>query len=170
MPEANISLRAVLVKQYDHLVRQLERRLKSADLAQDALHDAYISLERGKEIRPLERPVGYLYRIAVNLARKKLRANQRLLSVAEIETEYDIADEAPDPAKVMEAVSELDAVKRALADLPERRRAILMAASQESLPSREIAKRFGLSVRKIDKELQLAREHCFRVAKRQRRK
>jgi RNA polymerase sigma factor (sigma-70 family) len=170
MSDANPLLRAVLVERYDHLVEQLKRRLRSSELAHDALHDTYLQLERGKEIRPIERPIGYLISIAVNLARNRQRSAKRLLTVAEIEDAYRLADQAPGPARTAEARSELEAVSRALDELPPRRRAILLASFSENLPSRAIAKRFGLSTRMIDIELKLAREHCARALFHQQKK
>ncbi len=163
MPDANIPLRKALVESYDRLLSQLERRLSSRDLAREALHDTYLQLERAKEIRPIEHPIGYLIKIAINLARGRQRAGKRLLSVAEIEATFNLADEAPDPAQTVEARSELEAFERALAELPPRRQAILLASFSENLSSLEIAQRFGLSKRMIDIELKLAREYCARA-------
>jgi RNA polymerase sigma-70 factor (ECF subfamily) len=170
MSDANVPLRAVLVESYDLLVKQLERRLSSSELAHEALHDTYLGLEGGREIRPISQPIGYLIRTAINFARMRQRAGKRLLSVAEIETAYQLADEAPNPAMVAEAVSELEAVKRAYETLPLRRKAILLASAKEGLSSREIARRYGLSIRTIDLELQAAREHCARLVKKNQKK
>ena len=163
MTDANRPLRAVLVERYDELVSQLEKRLSSRDLAREALHDAYLRLESGTEIVNVRRPAGLLLTIAFNLARDRLRSGKRLALFAEIETVLSLADSAPGPAQTVEARSDLEAVEKVLAELPARRRAILLASSKEHLPSREIARQFGLSTRKIDMELKLAREHCARA-------
>jgi RNA polymerase sigma-70 factor (ECF subfamily) len=160
MPDGNIPLRTVLVESYERLLQLLERRLLSRDLAREALHDTYLQLERGKEIRPIEHPLSYLFRIALNVARGRQRAGRRLLSVAEIEETFDLVDDTPSPAKTVEDRSELEAFERAFAALPPRRQAILLASFSENLSSTEIARRFGLSKRMIDMELKLARETC----------
>lgn len=160
MPNGNIPLRTLLVESYERLLQQLERRLLSRDLAREALHDTYLQLESGKEIRPLDKPLGYVFQIALNAARGRQRAGRRLLSVGEVEEIFDLADTAPDPAKIAEDRSELEAFERALAELPPRRRAILLASFSEGLGSQEIARRFGLSKRMIDRELKQARETC----------
>jgi RNA polymerase sigma-70 factor (ECF subfamily) len=162
MSGANSLLRNFLVERYDHLITQLKQRLNSTELAHEALHDTYLRLERAKEIRAIDRPTGYLLRIALNLAYDRQRASARLLSVPEIETALNLVDEAPDPAREAEAKSSLQAVERALAKMPARRRAILVASFKENLPSKAIAQRFGLSVRKIDMELKEARDMCAR--------
>jgi RNA polymerase sigma-70 factor (ECF subfamily) len=162
MSDANSPLRSFLVERYDHLIAQLKQRLNSTELAHEALHDTYLRLERSKEIRTIEQPTGYLLRIAMNLAHDRQRAGARLLSIGEIETALNLVDEAPDPAREAEGRSSLQAVERALAKMPARRRAILVASFKENLPSKLIAQRFGLSVRKIDMELKEARELCAR--------
>jgi RNA polymerase sigma factor (sigma-70 family) len=163
MGDANRALRATLVNSYEYLVDHLERRLRSPELARDALHDAYLRLERSKEIEKIGNPIGLLLRVATNLARDRERKSRRLLTLAEIETAFNLVDDAPDPARTAEAISEFQAFERALAELPARRRAILLASLKERLPSRVISQRFGLSKRRVDVELKLAREHCARV-------
>jgi RNA polymerase sigma-70 factor (ECF subfamily) len=163
MADANASLRVVLVERYSRLVQLLERRLRSPELAREALHDAYLHLESSKEVTSVNNPFGYLIGIAINCARLRQRSGKRHTLATEIETALDIVDNTPDPARIAEARSDLEAVERALETLPARRRAILLASFSENLPSREIAKRFGLSTRMIDKELKLAREHCAKA-------
>lgn len=161
MTDANWALRNVLIERYDQLMDQLRRRLKSSDLAQDVLHETYLRLGRAKEVEQVQRPVAYLMQIAMNLARDRHVASNRLLSGEQVEAVLDtVADEAPDPAREMEGRSELEAVGRALAMLPARRRAILLAACKENFSTRVIAQQFGLSSRTILLELKLAREFC----------
>ena len=89
------------------------------------------------------------------------RSEKRLLTATEIEAALDIADDAPNPAQAAETKSELDAIDRALVDLPARQRAIFLALWKGHQPPAEIAKRFGLSTRKVYLELKAAREHCM---------
>jgi RNA polymerase sigma-70 factor (ECF subfamily) len=161
--DANGTLRTLLVESYDLLIGRLERRFGSPELARDVLHDTYLRLERGDEIRPLSSPFGYLLRIATNIAHDRRRSARRLATVAEIETTFNLVDEYPDPARAAEAKSDFEAIGRAIAKLPPRRREILMASFQENLSSRAIAERFGLSTRTIDLELREARDYCARV-------
>jgi RNA polymerase sigma-70 factor (ECF subfamily) len=48
----------------------------------------------------------------------------------------------------------------AMAELPARQKAILMAARLEGLGRREIAQRYGVSVRYVHRELQAAQDYC----------
>ena len=45
-------------------------------------------------------------------------------------------------------------------ELPKRRRAIVIAARVDQLPHRDIAERFGISARTVEKELRAGLEHC----------
>jgi RNA polymerase sigma-70 factor (ECF subfamily) len=51
-------------------------------------------------------------------------------------------------------------LERALDELTPRRRAILIAARLEEVPHVEIAARFGISTRMVEKELRSALIHC----------
>jgi RNA polymerase sigma-70 factor (ECF subfamily) len=163
MTDANGALKDTLVERYEYLLGHLTRRLQSAELARDALHDTYLRLGRIGEIPSVSKPLGYLLRIAMNLARDRQRSSRRLASMAEIETVLDLVDGGPDPGQTAEMRSEFRAFELALTGLSPRRRAILLASFNEDLPSREIARQFGLSTRMIDRELKLAREYCARV-------
>jgi len=94
------------------------------------------------------------------VAEDQRKSNARLLSVGEVEELYDMADEMADPARGAEARNELEALERALAELPRRRRAIVYAARVDEMPHKDIATRYGVSVRTVEKELRAGLEHC----------
>ncbi|ODA06151.1 RNA polymerase subunit sigma, partial [Achromobacter xylosoxidans] len=108
----------------------------------------------------VEYPAAYLFKIAANVAEDQRRANARILSMAEIEELFDMADEAAGPAQVAEGRQQIEALEAALAELPRRRQAIVIAARVDEVPHREIAERFGISVRTVEKELRAGLEHC----------
>jgi RNA polymerase sigma-70 factor (ECF subfamily) len=56
--------------------------------------------------------------------------------------------------------SEVAALERSLAQLSTRRRAIFVAALVEELSYRDIAKRFGMSLRSVEREMAEAFNHC----------
>jgi RNA polymerase sigma-70 factor (ECF subfamily) len=153
-------LRDFLVTRYDNLKHRLTRRLGCPDLAGDALQDIWLRLEGKDALDAVRSPGAYLYRMAFNAAIDHQRAEDRRLSVGEVETMLELADPAPGPAEVVEAGSELEALVRAMEQLPARRREILLAVRLEGLPQREVAQRFGISLRLVELELQRAQEHC----------
>jgi RNA polymerase sigma-70 factor (ECF subfamily) len=154
------ALLQLLLVRYDDLKRRLTRRLGSAELAGDALQDTFIRLERSPQIGPVRNPQAYLARMALNIAANHRVAEARRLTVSETEALLDIVDDAPDPARAAEAKSDIDALKRALAELPPRRRDIFMAAWVEEISHAEIAERYDVTVRTIQIELKHALEHC----------
>src|SRR5262249_17370078 len=142
-------LRRLLVAGYDDLKRRLTRRLGSADLAAEALQDTFLRLECAGEIGPGSSPRAYLLRIPPNIAPNRRISENRRLTVPETDALLEMPDETPDPARAAEARSEIAALKRALAELPARRRDIFLAAWVEELPHQQIAERFDVSVRTI---------------------
>jgi RNA polymerase sigma factor (sigma-70 family) len=161
MTEAEWSaLQQRLLMRYTSFKKRLTKYLGSADLAGDALQDTWLRLERGGELSTVSSPDNYLYSMAVNIARNYIQAENRRLSGPEIEALLAVVDEAPDAARAVEARSELGALVRIIAELPERQQAILLAARVEGLQRREIAKRFGVSVRFVQRELQEAQVYC----------
>ena len=153
---SRLQLRDLIRGQYHELVRRLTRRLGSADAAQEALHDAYLRLERGDDIGPVASPRAYLLRMAANLASNRRRADRKLLSAAEISELIDLADEDPGPERAAQARADVQAVLKALDGLPAVRRDIFLASWAERLPHPEIAARFGVHLRTVQKEVRRA--------------
>jgi len=161
------TLRDLVVADYGGLDRRLARRLGSADLAADVLQETYLRLAETDQVGPVRSPKAYLFRIAVNIAGDRRRAENRRLTAYEVDNLLDIPDDQPDAERVIEGRSEIDLLKRAIAELPERRRRVLLWSRVEGLPNREIAKRIGVTVRTVETDLKQAIEHC---AQRLRRK
>jgi RNA polymerase sigma-70 factor (ECF subfamily) len=149
-----------LLLRYGDLKKRLTSLLGSSELAGDALHDTWIRLERGGDLAEIRSPDTYLLHVAINIARDTLRSENRRVTTSDAQTLLGIVDEAPDPARAVEGRSELRALMAAMAELPARQKAILMAARLEGLGRREIAQRYGVSVRYVHRELQAAQDYC----------
>jgi RNA polymerase sigma factor (sigma-70 family) len=157
-----MALRRFLIDRYDEIKGRLTRRLGSPELAGDALQDAWVKIARVDTLGEIRNPRGYILSIAMNAARDRMHDDdRRYLASAEIDGLLDVPDEAPDPARVAEARSELRNLESILQELPKRRRDILLAARIDKLPRQEIARRFGISQRLVEKELQRAAEYCL---------
>ena len=156
----SVSLQDFLTLRYDDLKRRLARRLGSSELAGDALQDTWLRLHGKHAVGAVVSPGAYLFRMAFNVAIDRQRAESRRLSASEVESILEIADPAPGPAEVAQTRSDLDALVRAMEELPKRRREILLAARMEGLTQPEIARRFGVSLRLVELELQRAQEYC----------
>jgi len=161
MSDGNITaLRDLLLADYRGLDRRLTRRLGSADFASDVLQETYLRLEGMNEIGTLRSPKAYLFRIALNIANDRRRAENRRLTVDEVDCLLDIPDDRPDAAREIEGRSEVHLLKRAIAELPERRRRVLILSRIKDMPHREIARRLGVTVRTVEMDLKQAIEHC----------
>jgi len=162
-----LALRNLLLADYRGLDRQLTHRLGCADFASDVLQETYLRLEGMSEIGPVRSPKAYLFRIAVNIANDRRRAESRRLTVDEADRLLDIPDDRPDASRVIEDRSEISLLRRAIAELPERRRRVLLLSRIEGIPHREIAASLGVTVRTVEMDLKQAVEHCAQRLKRQ---
>jgi len=154
------SLQRLLVSGYDDLKTRLKHRLGSETLASEILHETYLRLHRLGAAGPVESPKAYLLRVALNVAASGRRADNRRLTRSEVEVLLHRPDHAVDPGQIAEGRSEIEALQRALNELPARRRAILLASRIEETSHQDIARRFGISTRMVEKELKLALVHC----------
>lgn len=163
MADSNrLTLRQLLVAGYNDMRRRLTRRLGSAELASEVLHETYLRLGRVGDAVAVQRPKDYIFRVALNVAGDRRRSENRRLSYSEVEALYHFADAAIDAERTIEARSELVALGRAFEALTPRQRAILIAVRVDRTPHAELARRFGISERMIDKDLRRALEYCAR--------
>ncbi len=94
------ALRRLLVDDYSSLKQRLARRFGSADFASEVLHEAWMRLGRvdtSSSTAAVHNPKAYLYRIALNVATDRQRADKSWLDKIEIETLYRRAHEDLDP-------------------------------------------------------------------------
>jgi RNA polymerase sigma-70 factor (ECF subfamily) len=150
----------LLVSGYDDLRRRLSRRFGSVEMATEVLHETWLRLGQVGEIAAVQRPESYLYRMALNVAVDRHRADVRWFDKTELEALLRSDHDQLDPEHVVSMRSEMAALERVLAELPARRRAVFMAALVEELPYRDIAKRLGISLRSVEREMSRALEHC----------
>lgn len=163
------TLRALLIERYQDLKSRLARRLGSLEWAEDALQDTYLRLNGREIVGDVRNPAAYLLRSAFHVALNQRRADNRRLNAEEVEALLNLADDAPDAVRVISGRSDLERLKQVMAELPPRPRAILLAARLEGLSRQQIARRFGISVSLVEKELRRAQEHCVARFKKIRR-
>jgi RNA polymerase sigma-70 factor (ECF subfamily) len=154
------ALLALLVTSYDDLKQRLTRRTGSADLADEALQDTFLRLSKADGIGPVRDLPAYLFRVAMSAISNRRVAERRRRTVPQADTVFDLPDETPGPDRIIEARSEISALRRAIQELPARRREIFMAICVEEIPLQQVAKRFGISVRTVQVEIKQALVHC----------
>jgi RNA polymerase sigma-70 factor (ECF subfamily) len=151
-----MKLRDQLVQDYLKLKARLMRRLGSADLATEILHETYLRLSAAAPSGMVKNPEAYLYRAALNVAADSRDQDRRWVDKATIEAARRRDDYELDPEEILVAQQEWRALLAALDELPARRRAVFLAARLEELPHREIAERLGVSIDTVDRELKQA--------------
>lgn len=162
MDSASVSMRDLFLQRHQEFRCRLRRRLGSEELVNDVMQETYLRVERmGDAGGGMRNPVGYLFRMALNVAVDLRRQSSvRLLSDAEVEDLLHVADDTLDPARVVQGQFELLALEQALAELSPRRREILVASRLEGVSHAELARRFGISERMVGKELKKSLEYC----------
>ncbi|SEH55120.1 RNA polymerase sigma factor [Magnetospirillum fulvum] len=153
-------LRALLVTKYDDFRKRLARRLGSDDLARELLHETYLSLGRTDKPASVQQPEPYLFRIALNIAADRHRAESRKATAQEIEAALELVDETVRIEEVVEARRDLAALEDAIQALPPRRRTIFLAARVHEQPIQGIADSLGISRRLVELELKRALVYC----------
>jgi RNA polymerase sigma-70 factor (ECF subfamily) len=151
-----------LEMEYDLLLKRLTAALRSPEMAADALHDVYLKLGHRPAIGAVRHPFAYLHRMAMNLARNRLRRDA-LFTSADMAQINVVEDEAPGPDRTVAAKSALALAHKALSTLPAQRREIFLARWRDENSLADIGKAFGLHPRTVQKELRRA-ERFLRAA------
>ncbi|MEW6641753.1 MAG: RNA polymerase sigma factor [Pseudomonadota bacterium] len=162
------ALRRLLVDDYASLKERLGRRFGSFDFASEVLHEAWLRLQRSDRaasVAVVQNPKAYLYKVVLNVATDRQRAERSRLAVADVEAIHMRAQDDLDPARIAEARLQLQALADAINAMPRRRREVFTAARLEGLPYKTIAARLGVTVRVVDRELALALDHLDKVWK-----
>lgn len=154
------ALRRFFVVGYDELRTRLTRQFGSVELASDALHETWLRIDNAAPAGTVRSPKHYLLEMASNVALKRLRAENRFVTLTDAKLAIGLLDNAPDPERAAIARSEVGALARALAELTPRRRDILLASRLEATPLKAIAERLGISQRLVEIELKHALAHC----------
>jgi RNA polymerase sigma-70 factor (ECF subfamily) len=148
---------------YNYLLRSLQNEDDAADLAQETFVRVYQN--RAKFDSRLKFST-WLYAIASNLVRTKFRHRSRHPQVPlegsnpKIETDprETIAAEQPTPRESLETAETADAVRRAIANLPEELRTPLILCEYEDLSHAEIGTILSCSAKAVETRLYRARK------------
>ncbi|RQO63794.1 sigma-70 family RNA polymerase sigma factor [Variovorax sp. KBW07] len=160
MTVAPSELLRFLVDRYETLRSKLVHRLGSIELAEDVLHDTYVKLSTRAPATPVHSPQSFLLRTAVNLAIDRIRSERLLLSGDEVDALLVPDEKAVDPADAAGARIDLEALARAMDLLPPLRRQLLFASRVEGVPQKELARRYAIPLRRVEREIHAAHEFC----------
>ncbi|PTY03720.1 hypothetical protein DB347_21035 [Opitutaceae bacterium EW11] len=134
------------------LRRYLSRLLGNSAEAQDVAHDAYMRVYPALNENRAERPEALLYVTARRLAINRLKRR----TIAPISTDSaDIeaaASSAPTVEQQVMARQELGMLEKAIAELPEGCRTVLLLRKIELLSHAEISERLGIAISTVEKQ------------------
>ena len=79
---------------------------------------------------------------------------------SEVDALPEVPDAAPGPEQIAESRSEMEALQKIIARMPQRRRDVLLLVRWEGLPQKEVAQRLGISLHTVEHELKRAQDFC----------
>lgn len=153
------------------LVRFLKRKVSNPEDAEDIAQNAFIRIQRLAEQGQLDNPKAYLYQTASNLAidmlrREKLHQNYVQQTISKeyfSDEEFSSLTDYCTPERLLAARSELDAVKKAMDQLPVKCRQAFMLHRVKGLSYNDIAFEMGVSVSSVEKYILQALKHSRQV-------
>jgi len=146
------------------LLRLLTARLGSAADAEDALQDLWLRVAANPQPE-LANPVGYLMRMANNLATdRRIAAHRRAMLETDWAASGDVATDRPSAERELLARDALRHADTVIAAMPERMRIAYRLFRIDQVPQRVIAVRLGISVSAVEKLLQRAYRRLHALA------
>jgi RNA polymerase sigma factor (sigma-70 family) len=134
--------------------------------AEDVVQEAYLRFSAAAAERPLQHPVGFLYRIVRNLAldlRRRLTLEDKTLDLDADAWLGELPDRAPSPEDEAIQHQEFERVVAAMAALPERTRIALEMHRFGGFTLKQIAERLGVSVSMAQVLVVEGVRHCQRA-------
>ena len=154
------AFRILVERHQDRLVRLCQRLLGDREEALDAAQEVLIKTYRkAATLQPKGEFFTWLYRVATNhcLNRMRRRKIVRFLPLGENRDEVTPAlepvDAAPRPDASLESRERWAATRRAIDDLPENQRTVLVLAKFEGLSYRQIAETLGITEGAVESRL-----------------
>jgi RNA polymerase sigma factor (sigma-70 family) len=134
------------------LLKQVARRTRDQDDAEDLLHAAYIRLERYRTQHVVANPSAFLVRTAANIA-IDIHRHEKFWEPGDERRDGQCADNAPLQDEVIAARARLSRVKEGLAKLSPRTREIFLMHRLHGMKYREIAVHLGISQSAVEKHI-----------------
>ena len=151
---------------YDLFLTFTKRGVREHVAAEDIVQEVFMQLWRGRDRLDEHRS---LYNLLFTMTKHRIydhfRRRYNLEALRRPLSEFDaVSDEAESPESGLEAEQLRQTIARTVAAMPPQRRTIFALSRQENLSRQEIARRLGVSVRTVDKHLELAlREIRLRI-------
>lgn len=151
---------AALAEQYGEAVKRfLARRLRDPAAVEDLTQEVFARLLRRARVDSIDNIEGYLFSTAANLLKERARrAGTRIVEASLHDTAVEPVEEVS-PERILLGREALDEAVAALQELPERMRTVFILSRFEHLSASEIARRVGVSVSSVEKDMMSAVAH-----------
>ena len=162
---AEPTLGEVLIANRPQLQRVAQKIVRTADLADEVLQDAYLKLADGAAVRDVRKPLGYCCQVVRNVAfdyhrHHSVEASYRTYC-EDVELVSPPSNDAPE--RVLDGRQALAAIDRVLDALPARTRTAFELNRLSGMTQREIGVRLGCSATLVNfmiKDADAALESC----------
>lgn len=141
------------------LIRFLSIRLRSEEEAQEIAQDAYVKLLGLDEPDAINHFRAYLFKVAANLAKDRLKQRDRRAELRE-KAFADDETSSPPPDLVLQAAEQLAVIQESIRELPAKCRTAFQLHRIHHLTVAETARRMKLSERMVRLYVARALGHC----------
>lgn len=159
------TLTEVFVANRAQLRRVAQKIVRTADLAEDVLQDAYLKLADGAAVRFVQKPLGYCCQVVRNVAIDYHRHNSNEASYRmeceDVEALSPPCHQAPE--RLLDGRQALATIDKVLSALPPRTRLAFELNRLSGMTQREIAAQLGCSATLVNfmiKDADAALESC----------
>ena len=158
MDLADARIETAYREHYDAVRNLLRRRLDNEDDVAELTQEAYLRVLRYRD-EDEESLKHLLLRVAMNLAvsyRRQAR-NQPGREDVPLDDDMALAGESPSAAEIFENRERLERAVSTVESLPERCREVFTLSRLEGVRQRGIARRYGISLRLVEKQITQAK-------------
>jgi len=163
---SNTQFVASLYKEsHPKLFGYLLKSLRSKQDAQDLSQEAYLRLLRVDQVKLIDNPQAYLFRIAVNLIYElRIRSNGNKALVTDSLDDVEELISSNDPQSAFEISDAIAQLEKTVKELPAVYQSILLMRKRDGLSHTEISKILNISIHTVRKYLTRAVTECRKRA------
>lgn len=158
-----LSVQEIIRRHHHSLLDFLRRRLRVAADAADVAQETYIRMLQYEGSKEIQSPASLLFRIAINVANDLGRNDQARRAALQCPIEeVDLESEWPSAEREIAARQELEALYKAIAELPPKCQQVFLLSRVRRMTYPEIARHCGISVKMVEKHISHALQVCLR--------
>ncbi|HEX2786850.1 MAG TPA: sigma-70 family RNA polymerase sigma factor [Ignavibacteria bacterium] len=155
----------IVLRYKDKLVNFLFRYTGSRDESEDLAQDTFLKLYRSKHLyREIAKFSTWFYTIAINIAKTNLRKKSRYNSISisdfdpENDKDFDLTADVQLPDEAANAATENEFIQKAINQLSDKFKEVIIMRDVEDLEYEEIAKITGLPLGTVKSRINRGRE------------